>query len=201
MNCNIILRSSLCQGDYFLHQDQIYGNAVNLATKLSASSRENEMLVSGFDPHTIREFEKNHSDIVCHHRDTDDNCVAISLLDQDPTNLTLDNRYFNFEVNNQSYRFDLERNRRVSIGRSHKSDIFIESSLVSRNHATIILNGDTIAVEDHSSNGTYLYVDDREIFIGQSSMELPNVKGTLCCGFKRSDSYETTDVISFMLCK
>ncbi len=201
MNCNITLRSSLCQGDYFLHQDQIYGNAVNLATKLSASSRENEMLVCGFDPETIAEFTNNHDDIACHHRDSEKNCVAISLLDQDSTNLEFDRRYFHFEINNQSYTFNLERNRRVSIGRSHISDIFIDSSLVSRNHATIILSDDSLAVEDHSSNGTYLYVDDQEILIAQDSAKLPGVQGNICCGFSRSDSNETADVISFMLCE
>ncbi len=199
-NGGISLRSSLCSGDYFVHQDQIYGDAVNLATKLSSCSRENEMLVCGIDTHFIEEFTKKNPDIAYHLRINEENCVSINLLDQDATRTEEDSRHFKFEFNEQSKKFELERSRKINIGRSENSDIFIDSSLVSRNHATITVNFDNLQIEDHSSNGTYLYYDDREIFLTQESMKLRCSSGHISCGFSLySRSHDTANIISFML--
>ncbi len=203
-NCGgISLRSSLCFGDYFVHQDQIYGDAVNLATKLSYCSRENEMLVSGIDTSIIEKFVQNHQDIEYHLRGSEGDWVSINLLDHDPTRLKEDCRYFKFEFNGQSKKFELKRNQKINIGRSEDSDIFIDSSLISRNHATIILNYDKFQIEDHSSNGTYLYFDDREIFLSQDSMNLRCSSGHISCGFSlySGSDNDTVSAISFMLCE
>ncbi len=197
----ITLRSSLCFGDYFVHQDQIYGDAVNLATKLSYSSRQNEMLVCGIDTHIIEEFARSHHDIDYHLRDNEDNCVSINLLDHDSTRTKEDTRHFIFEFNGKSELFLLERCRKISIGRSENSDIFIDSDLISRNHATISLNFDSFQFEDHSSNGTYLYFDDRELFLTRETTKLRCDKGRISCGaslYSGNDS-DTSNAISFML--
>ncbi len=199
-NGGISLRSSICFGDYFVHQDQIYGDAVNLATKLTYSSRENEMLVCGIDSQVIEDFSRNHGDIACYARNSDENCVSISLLDQDSTCIKVDTRQFKFKFNDQSKEFDLERNRKIRVGRSNDSDIFIDSDRISRNHATITLNYDSLLFEDHSSNGTYLYFDDREVFVTRETIKLPCSNGHISCGYSLyANNGESTDVISFML--
>ncbi len=198
-NFGISLRSSICFGNYFVHQDQIYGDAVNLATKLSYCSRANEMLVYGIDHSIIREFAGLHNDIVYNTREDDSNCVSISLLDQDQTRTNQDTRNYKFEFNGITKEFDLERSRKIQIGRSEDAEIFIDNDRISRNHATITLNFDCLHLEDHSSNGTYIYLDDRELFLRNDSMKLQGISGHISCGLSLYTDSETSNSISFML--
>jgi adenylate cyclase len=197
---SFILRSSLCKGDYFIQQEQIYGDAVNLATRLSCTSRENELLVCGIDRQIIDEFINSQDDVSCCVRNSDENCVSICLLDEDSTQSKGDNKVFKFECNNKTSVFDLSRNQQIQIGRSNDSDVFIDSDEVSRNHATISLNYDQIFIEDHSSNGTYIYFDGREIYLANDSMEINN-KGYISCGRKNDSKKGSPDIISYILCE
>ena len=197
---NFVLRSSLCKGDYFVQQDQIYGDAVNLATRLSCTSRENELLVCGIDRQIIEEFVANQNDVSYFIRNPDKNCVSLCLLDEDLTESKNNNKIFQVECNNKTNVFETSRNQKIQIGRSNVSDIFIDSDEISRNHATISLNYDNIFIEDHSSNGTYLYFDGREIFLTNDSMKISN-KGFISCGRKDRPKKSSSDIISYLLCE
>jgi hypothetical protein len=195
---NFNLRSSLCEGDYFMQQDQIYGEAVNLATRLSCTSRENELLVCGIDRNIIEEFIASQHDVKYFIRNHDTNCISISLLDVDITASEHINKEFQIECNNKARVFESSRNKQILIGRSIDADIFIDSDEISRNHATISLNYDNIFIEDHSSNGTYLYFDGREVYLTNDSMKI-NSKGYISCGRKKSFKENTADIISYLL--
>lgn len=59
----------------------------------------------------------------------------------------------------------------TSIGRDSKADIFLNDRTVSREHAQIIVSGDTVLLKDLGSlNGTYLdgkLVDEAELVSGE----------------------------------
>lgn len=194
-----ILRSSLCQGNYFVHQDQIYGDAVNLATRLCCSSRENELLVCGIESQIVEDFIKKQGDVACFIRNQDENCVSIGLLDKDLTDGHFEHKLFQLVNNNQSLVFETSRNRKINIGRAEDSDIFIDSDHISRNHATITLNYDNVFIEDHSSNGTYLYFDDREIFLTNDRLKLGCDDGFISLGRDRQANIESSGIVSFLM--
>jgi len=64
----------------------------------------------------------------------------------------------------------------------------------------ISLNYNNIFIEDHSANGTYIYFDDREIFLTNDSMKISN-KGFISCGRKGHPKKSSTDIISYLLCE
>jgi adenylate cyclase len=202
--CNgntISIKSSLCMGDYFIHQDQIYGEAVNFATKLSYASRNNEMLLSRVDTAVIDQYILTHPDVSYFLRDDEDNSISIALDDdEDITKAKACEMAFRIEFDGQVKLFRSSRNTLIQIGRSGTSDIFIDSNQISRNHATIQLNYNTIYLEDHSSNGTYVYSDDREIYLTHEKIELSN-SGHISCGLSMYSSVKPSGLLSFQLCE
>lgn len=198
-NNNISIKSSLCKGDYFIHHDQIYGEAVNFATKLSYASRKNEMLLSRVDTAIVDQYIQSHPDITYFLRDDADNSISISIDDDDITKAQEREMAFKVEFCGQSKIFRSSRNIIIQIGRSGNSDIYIDSDQISRNHATIQLNYDTIYLEDHSSNGTYVYSDDREIYLSHEKIELSS-NGNISCGISMYSSIKQTGLINFQMC-
>lgn len=192
----INLRSSVCEGSYFVHQDQIYGDAINLATRLSYTSRENELRVCNIDKQIIDDFINSQGDLACFIRDHDESCVSIALLDNDSTNARIRNQVLEVEYNFQSKTFEASRNRKLNIGRSNSADIYIVGEHISRSHATITLQYGKIFIEDHSANGTYIYIDDREIFLNNDSMPLDDT-GFISCGLDRESNPKSSDVVAF----
>jgi len=195
----ISLKSSLCSGEYFLHQNQIYGAAINLATQLACRSRANELLVSGIDLADIETFVDSHPDLACCSRSPEQNCVAIHLLDNDITSGGAENKVLQLECSNVSKEFTSARNQRISIGRANDCDIVIDSNDVSRHHATITLNYGNITIEDHSANGSYLYFDSREIFLARESIKLVR-DGYISLGHNSQSGKDMPGIISYALC-
>jgi hypothetical protein len=195
-NMNFCLRSSLCVGNYFMHEDQIYGDAVNLATKLSCSSRENELLICGVDRQTIEEFIDSQNDVTYYVRDPEENCISIGLLDEDTTLTRNKKQEFQIEYNDKVKVFPPSRNQKICIGRSEDSDIFIDHDHISRNHATITLFYDDIYIQDHSANGSYLYFDNREVFLNNDSVQVYG-SGYISCGQTKLSGNGLTDMISY----
>ena len=195
----ISLKSSLCSGEYFLHQNQIYGDAVNLATKLSCRSRANELLVCGIDLPIIEAFVDSHPDVAYCLRNSEENCVAIHLLDNDVTSGGAENKVLQLESSDVSKAFTSARNQRILIGRADDCDIVINSDDVSRHHATITLNYGNISIEDHSANGSYLYFDNREIFLARESIKLVS-DGYVSLGRNSQSGKGRPGIISYVLC-
>jgi hypothetical protein len=61
-----------------------------------------------------------------------------------------------------------------------------------------VLNYGSIFIEDHSANGTYLYFDNREIFVANESMKLIS-DGDISCGHNRQSGKNSSDIISYAL--
>ncbi len=193
---NVKLRSSLCEGSYFLHQDQIYGDAVNLATRLSCTSRENELRVCNIDPQIINDFVDSQGDIACYVRNQDENCVSLALADDDSTNSQFAEKVLIIGYNNQTMDFQGCRNREIHIGRSDESEIYLVGDHISRSHATITIMYGDIVIADHSANGTFVYIGKREIYLHKESVTLTE-KGSISCGIERASNPTTSDIISF----
>ena len=95
--------------------------------------------------------------------------------------------------------FGKTRHRKINIGRSDSSDIVIDTDQISRHHATITLNHDSIFIADHSADGTYLYFDNREIFLANDSMRLAS-DGYITLGCSMQSQKNPGKIISYLLC-
>ena len=190
--------SSLCEGNYFVHAEQIYGDAVNYATHLSMISRENEVLACGIDEEALRGFLDCNPDLICNTRESVGNCFSISILDRESTNGRYDELTLQLDYRDQVSEFDVQRTQIIDIGRSSECSIYIDSDHISRHHATIKLLYDQIHIEDHSSNGTYLYFDDREVFLSNDKMKIGK-NGVICCGLDSRASRKRGSAIAYKL--
>ena len=197
-NFEISLRTGLCFGEFFTQKDHIYGDAINMSTRLSCSSRENEILVCSKNCREIEEYIKNHNNLSYYCRDQE--TYSISLLDEDCTQTNSISNTVKISFAGNLKVFQTARNRKISIGRYQGCDIFIDSDQVSRAHATITLNFDTIFIEDHSSNGTYLYVNDEVVYLTGDSMQLPPT-GEIYFGRNRNNAASSRALISYELCE
>jgi hypothetical protein len=192
------LRSSLCQGNYCIQEDQIYGDAVNLATKLSFSSRANELQICGIDKQIIRDFLNEHDDVDLFIRKKDGNCISLGLKNPDITRPRYKQGVIQINYGGQSTIYKISRHQTIRIGRSDTSDIYINSHHVSREHATIIIKNNDVFVTDHSANGTYVYLDSREVFLTQDSIKL-SARGHVCCGISKNTDVDKIGLISYSL--
>jgi pSer/pThr/pTyr-binding forkhead associated (FHA) protein len=92
--------------------------------------------------------------------------------------------------------FNPARCQKIEIGRSEASNIRMDYDQISRHHATIKLLYDDIHIEDHSSNGTYIYFDNREIFLSNNSIKVGK-SGIISCGLSKADSKGDKNVIAY----
>lgn len=196
-NVNISLKSSICHGSYFVHQNQIYGEAVNLATKLCFTSRENELQICGMDNQIVSNFLDDQDDITCFIREQGQNCISLGLRDPDVTESKITRPIIQIEHHNQLMDIKRSRHLEIIIGRENDADITIESPHVSRSHATLTIEDDSLVITDHSSNGTYLYFDEREIFLTEDSLKLTG-DGFISCGVVRQTGQESPDIIAYL---
>ena len=186
VSCRLSVRSGLCWGEYFLHGEQIYGAATNLATQLSFQSRENEILSGGIEQERIESYAKKSGTIEYFTRDNEKSMISICLCDEDSTLSLAGKSYLHIKASSCRKILSPQRNIRITIGRLESSDITIDSDHISRQHATLILKEDELFLEDHSSNGTYVYLDDKEVFLNRNSLSLGK-QGIISCGARRAD--------------
>jgi len=190
------IRSGLCCGEYFLHGEQIYGAAVNLATQLSFMSRQNELLTGGIEHEKILRYVDTHGQVEHHIRDSAKLLVSVSLFDADSTLTLFGKSYLHIKSANCHKVLTPRRNIRISIGRLPTAEIFIDSEHVSRQHATLILKDDDLYLEDHSSNGTFIYMNDEEIFLNRNACHLGK-QGIISCGLRRSEAADQSIFFEF----
>jgi|GEM_PF-1218051 len=183
---NTRLRGGLCTGNYYHHEDQIYGDATNQATQLCFQSRENEVLICSTDLGRIRNHVLLSDRMACFIRKAEEGLVSIGLDDEDCT--VTPGQQTSFHVNGNGYRktFAPQRQLIIEVGRADDCDIIIDHEHVSRSHATITLKQEEVFVEDHSANGTYVYTSDREVFVSREVIRVSG-KAEISCGCMASD--------------
>jgi len=74
---SVELRCGLCWGEYFMHSDQFYGPAVNLATQLSFQSRKNEILIGGMNCEVVKQYMDTRSHLEYFIRDESEHLVLV----------------------------------------------------------------------------------------------------------------------------
>ena len=101
-----------------------------------------------------------------------------------------------FRHRDQEIRFH-EEGRIVSMGRDPSHDLVLSDDLTSRNHASIEYSQDRFLLEDHSTNGTFLFTDENGVIHLHQEKCLLQGTGQISLGREPSDN--PTELIQFDL--
>lgn len=175
----------------------VYGNAVNIAARVTSLANLDEITTTEESVHnlsqhlrqraTLLDFinVKGITDPVAVYRllwkPEDDSATAIqtavSLSVRNPTNVQLTLKYGqqSIVVNNE--------NPSVTIGRTNDNSMPVENDCVSRHHATIELTQGKFILRDQSTNGTYLMKENqRAVFVRREAISI-DTRGVIGAGW------------------
>jgi hypothetical protein len=169
---NLSIKAGVCSGEFYLSDDQIYGEGVNLSTAVCYQARKDEILFCCEDSKMIEDYLACQSDLDHSVRDADECYYSISFVDSDLTQNHLRRSNFQLHYKDQVFSHPINRRKKILIGRSDNVDFPIHDDRISRKHATIIISSEYIEIIDHSSNGTYVLSDGQQMYLKQESTKL-----------------------------
>jgi adenylate cyclase len=162
------LRVGISCGPAVLVPDDVYGDVVNVAARLTALAGADEIFLSGkvYEalPPALRAKIRLIDQILLRNRPAP---VLVYEYAREESEATV-----SVPVRRRASTATMELTHgdlllvvgperpRVTIGRHAENDIRVEHDVVSRNHAEIALRGDRFVLVDRSTNGTYVYVDN-----------------------------------------
>ncbi len=205
---NLSVRVGFHHGNVILDGGDVYGSAVNLAARVAAFCKADEICTT---ENTISQLSINRrantkfldrvefkgiSTPIPVYRiqwDNDDSETSIATAPNHSTryqtNLVLD-----LVVGSKRIRVD-SNNPVVTFGRSYGNDVSIDIEPASRNHAKIEMSKGRFVIQDHSTNGTYIVRNgSTSEFIRRESAALENF-GSIGLGFSPDDNSQ--NVIEF----
>ena len=201
----LTVRSGIHVGPVIEDTDDVYGDAVNVAARLNALAESDEIVLSEEAVATLspmlrmgtRLIDRN----VLRGRSGATNIYEIAPTEADATVMSsavmsaeLESTPLVLDYRGQEYVMDGDT-RKFVIGRDPSSDMVVDFSYASRQHATIERRRNRLYLVDHSRNGTYLVLRDEEpVFLRREAAPLTGT-GSIALG--RWEKAEQDDMISF----
>lgn len=195
-------------GHVIQQHNDIFGETVNLAARLTELSTPGRVIISGetaellgkewkalltpLTPRILRGASRPVSlfELKC------DTMGDATVVREIPLDMLVDEPELKLVLNEQS----LTLNKKFPIarvGRDSSADLRVSDTRASRRHAEIELRGDKFILNDRSSNGTYICIDtEKELFICREEFILHD-KGHISLGGSCTDSLF---LISFVCC-
>lgn len=203
---HIAIRIGLHHGSVLIEQDDLFGDAVNIAARIVSqakadqiiTTRETVELLPNGSTHPVRSLGRVR---VRGKRDELEICEV--LWQTETNNLThvqlhgaerqeelrsLLLRQLHLEYREQ--RFEVAADVQIfRMGRGPANDLVVSQEVVSRSHADIEFRQGKFILVDHSTNGTYLLLDNgARFFVHREEFTLQH-RGAFCLGKAVSDDY------------
>ena len=160
-------------GDVICEDDDIFGDAVNVAARVTAITRANQIMtttaVADALPvslhHKVRKIQR--VNIKGKQEQLDIHQVMWELEDMESTRIGISafrkpqiiGNELILKYRQQIYTID-EHNSKLLLGRDDSCQIIVKSDFASRQHANIEFRFGKFILTDHSSNGTFLRIND-----------------------------------------
>ena len=194
-------------GDVLREQNDVYGDAVNIAARMVQLARPDQIITTRETIDLMPAYQ--HSNVrslgQVQVRGKQEDIEIYELLWQpDTTDLTIMHGQLKaalphkaglvIRYADQDYRLDKER-LPFMMGRGEKNDLVVRDQSVSRTHATIEYRMGKFVLVDRSTNGTFLQIRDEDaVFIHRDQMHLRR-EGIILLGQDGSES--GTEAIHF----
>jgi class 3 adenylate cyclase len=168
-NHSMYIRIGFHYGDVICEDGDIYGDAVNVAARVTAITRANQIMtttaVFNLLPLSVHDKVRNilRADIKGKQEQLDIYQVMWELEDMGSTRIGM-SAYRKPKTNgnellinfaSQTYTLN-EVNKKLLLGRESTCEIMVRNDFVSRQHANIEFKSGKFILSDHSSNGTYI---------------------------------------------
>ncbi len=207
-NFKIEMRIGLHFGDVLKEKGEIYGDAVNLAARLTSVAKANQIITSSDTVQAFPEVLLTKSrklgrvsvkgkieevvvyELLWQEDEADLTTVQESSADTATrTSSALTLRYGDTEVRLN------DQKTSVTLGRGDKNAFVINEKMASRNHATVEYKQGTYILTDFSTNGTHVKMyDGQKFFVHRQEFQLYK-KGIISLG--REISGDTSNCIFF----
>jgi len=197
---NLSVRIGLHHGPALLKNNDLFGDAVNVAARMAAIAKANQIITTDDVVHALPEWQANKARKFDHtHVKGKKEPITIYEIVWKSDNLT--ELQFTSQLSHASVSSRLiltHENEQyemtpvsapITIGRDKSCTISIDSGLASRNHARINYQRGKFVLVDESTNGTYVRMPDiNNMFIRREDFPLMG-SGQVSCGEKVVDGH------------
>lgn len=168
----IHVRAGISYGPAVLDAGDVYGDIVNVASRLVSHAGSDEIILSGptYDqlPAELRADTRPLDQVVLRGRPSWELVYQYLWKQEEDVTLAVGVRTCapacTLEVTYGSLRLVINSEHpKIKIGRASDNDIAVEQKIVSHYHAEIALRGDKFFLVDSSTNGTYVQTDNGEV--------------------------------------
>jgi len=188
------IRIGFNYGDVILEENDIYGDAVNVASRVTEITRANQIMtttaVVNMLPLSVQDKIRKilRAELKGKQELQDIFQVMWELEDMGNTRIGMsayrkpqvENNELILTYCNRPYLIN-EQNTKLILGRDDSCNIIVKNDFVSRQHATVVFKFGNFIISDHSSNGTYIRNGDVIIRLNREDTTLRG-KGLISLG-------------------
>ena len=209
LELNIAVKIGLHHGPVLVEQDDLLGDAVNIAARMVSQAKADQIITTretvGFLSKELERMTRSlgRSRV----RGKQDEMEIVEVIWQESASLTqmvnigqqeeLRNLLFGrLILEYRGGKIEVEPASQVfTIGRGEKNHLVVDRELVSRSHADIEFRQGKFILVDHSTNGTYLLLENgSRFFVRREEFTLQD-RGSICLGQAVSD--QNPDIIRY----
>ena len=191
----INLHIGIHSGPVQKEEHKIFGDTVNTVALVSKTAKPREILIteqvlmdleaelkSSVKPTTTITVKGNSSPLNLYEYiwEDIDTTIAISRDKFKQLGDTQD-KYLEVKTQKQTYEIS-SHTPRLKLGRQSQNDLVIHEKLASRFHASLELKNDQFVLNDHSTNGTFVYPQTGKPYCVKQTKAFLEEKGVLCLG-------------------
>lgn len=204
------IRIGFNYGEVICEDGDIYGDTVNVASRVAAITRANQIMTTPavINPlplslhDMVRKIQR--VDIRGKQEQIDIYQVMWELEDMSSTRIGMptyrkqntEGNVLTLKYREQTYKID-ESNKKLLMGRDETCQLVFKSDFASRQHANIEFKSSNFILSDHSSNGTYIRGNDGRVIRLNREDTILNGKGTISLGQPYTDN--PSDLIEFSI--
>lgn len=209
LELNIAIKIGLHHGPVLVEQDDLFGDAVNIAARMVSQAKADQIITTretvGFLSKELERMTRSlgRSRV----RGKQDEMEIVEVIWQETASLTqmvnigqqeeLRNLLFGrLILEYRGGRIEVEPTSQMfMIGRGEKNHLVVDRELVSRSHADIEFRQGKFILVDHSTNGTYLLLENgSRFFVRREEFTLQD-RGSICLG--QAVSEQNPDIIRY----
>lgn len=209
MQLNIAIKIGLHHGPVLDEKNDIFGDAVNVAARMVALAKADQIITTretaGYLPDN---FERMTRDLGRSRvRGKQDEMEIVEVIWLESTSMTQmasgrqeelrDLLYARLTLEYRGAKIEVVPNSQAfMIGRGEKNNLVVDRDLVSRSHVDIEYRQGKFILVDHSTNGTYLLLENGARFFVRREEFTLHDRGTICLG--QAVSEQNPDLIRYV---